>query len=195
MKNLLIVATLLLIFSCKEKKENAVAATENSNIISSVESAKGHRYSKGSSLIDAIYFEMIEEDKALKSLDDEILLLMKNSGELTRKKEELLYKPSEYYNEVNEKIATIKDSLLKKEMQNFIKESLGNFDKKKKDLELISKQIESNNKKISTQYYFFKIKKTLPEIEKYQNQNPLKLEDLNQLISDQNQLLEKLKNR
>ena len=42
--------------------------------------------------------------------------------------------------------------------------------------------------------YFFKIKKTLPEIEKYQNQNPLKIEELKKMVENQNQLLEKLKN-
>lgn len=194
MKNLLIITTLLFLFSCKEKNENAVVAAENANVVSSVESKSSTRYKKGNSLIDAIYFEMIKKDEALKLLDDEINSIKKNSIELIIQKEELLYKPHEYYGDVDRKIAMINDSVLKKEMQNFIKSSSDNFKKKKKDLELIIKQIESNNRKINDRYDFYKIKKTLPEIEKYQNQNPVKLEELNKMISDQNELLVKLKN-
>ena len=195
MKNLLFISTLLLLFSCKEKTENAVVAAENSNVISSVGSQKGSRYSKGSSLIDAIYFEMIKDDKVLKALDEEINLIRKSSDELISQKQELLIKPSEYYGEVNREIAMIKDSILKKEMRNFIKESSANFTRKEKELKIVSKDIEINNGRINDYYNFFKIKKTLPEIEKYQKQNPLKLEELNKIVEDQNQLLEKLKNR
>ena len=194
MKNLLIITTLVLLFSCKEKTENAVVAAENTNVISSVGSQKGSRYSKGSSLIDAIYFEMIKDDKVLKALDEEINLIRKNSDELISQKQELLIKPSEYYGEVNREIAMIKDSILKKEMKNFIKESSDNFTRKEKELEMVIKDLEINNGRINDYYNFFKIKKTLPEIEKYQNQNPLKLEELKKIIADQNQLLETLKN-
>ena len=194
MKNLLIITTLVLLFSCKEKTENAVVAAGNSNVISSVESKTGSRYSKGSSLVDAIYFEMIKDDKVLKALDEEINLIRKNSDELISQKQELLIKPSEYYGEVNREIAMIKDSILKKEMKNFIKESSDNFTRKEKELEMVIKDLEINNGRINDYYSFFKIKKTLPEIEKYQNQNPLKLEELKKMIADQNQLLEKLKN-
>ena len=194
MKNLLIIATLFLSFSCKEKTENAVIAAGNSNVISSVESKTGSRYSKGSSLIDAIYFEMIKDDKVFQALDEEINLIRKNSDELISQKQELLIKPSEYYGEVNREIAMIKDSILKKEMKNFIKESSDNFTRKEKELEMVIKDLEINNGRINDYYNFFKIKKTLPEIEKYQNQNPLKLEELEKMIADQNQLLEKLKN-
>lgn len=194
MKNLLIITTLLLLFSCKEKTENAVVAAENSNVISSVSSQKGSRYSKRSSLVDAIYFEMIKDDKVLKALDEEINLIRKNSDQLISQKQELLIKPSEYYGEVNREIAMIKDSILKKEMKNFIKESSDNFTRKEKELEMVIKDLEINNGRINDYYNFFKIKKTLPEIEKYQNQNPLKLEELKKMIADQNELLEKLKN-
>lgn len=194
MKNLLIIATLFLLFSCKEKTENAVVAAENSNVISSVASKTGTRYSKGSSLVDAIYFEMIKDDKVLKALDEEINLIRKNSDELISQKQELLIKPSEYYGEVNREIAMIKDSILKNEMKNFIKESSDNFTRKEKELEMVIKDLEVNNGRINDYYNFFKIKKTLPEIEEYQNQNPLKLEELKKMIADQNELLEKLKN-
>ena len=145
-------------------------------------------------MIDAVYFEMIKKDEALKSLDDEINSIGKRSNELILQKQELLYEPSKYFGEVAQKITSVKDSILKKEMQDFIKESSDNFERKKKDLELVIKQIEFNNIKINDYYDFFKIKTTLPEIEKYQNQNPLKLEELNKMISDQTQLVEKLKN-
>lgn len=193
MKNLLIITTLVLLFSCKEKTENAVLAAQNSNVISSVESKNGSRYSKGSSLIDAIYFKIIKEDKVLQALDDEINLMQKNSFELITNKKELLNKSTEYFGEVNQKIKAVKDSVLKREMQNFIKESSDKFTKNKGDLQMVIRQLNSNDHSLNQHYDFFKIRKTLPEIEKNQNENPLKLEELKKMIADQNQLLEKLK--
>ena len=193
MKNLLIVTILLLVFSCKDKSANEIEAQDD-NVISSVESKSFTRYSKGSSLIDEIYFELTKNDVRLKMLDDEINLIIKKSKELIAQKEKILEKPTEYFNNVNGKIMNITDSLLKKEMQNFIKPSLENFNKKKEDLRLIVMQIQRNNRKITEFYDAFKIKKTLPEIEKYQKQNPLNLNDLDKMISEQNHLLDKLKN-
>lgn len=193
MKKLIPLLVLLFLFSCKEKSENAVVATENSNIISSVDSKSFSRYSKGGSLIDAIYFEMIKDDEKLKSLDDQILKLRNNSYHLISQKKELLQKPSIYFQEANERISLLKDSMLKKEMEDHIQESYRQFSKKRENLEKIEKQIGKNAQKINDFYNAFKIKKTLPEIEKYQNQNPLKLEELHQLISEQSQLIEQLK--
>ena len=93
MKNLLMVITLLFLFSCTEKSENAVVAAGNSNVISNVESTKGSIYSKGSSLIDAVYLEMIKKDEALKSLDDEINSIGKRSNELILQKQQMLLLP------------------------------------------------------------------------------------------------------
>ncbi len=196
MKNLLLATLLLFLFSCKEENNNAVAATKNSaNIVTNVESKLSSRYSKGSSLIDAIYYEMIKDDKALNVLDDEIIAIRKNSNELIKQKLLLLDKPTEYFDEVAERINMIKDSLLKKEAKDFINQSEVLFLKKKTDLDLIIINIKQNNAAINDQYQVFKIKKTLPEIEKYEEQNPLKTEELNALIATQKQLLERLKNK
>lgn len=43
------------------------------------------------------------------------------------------------------------------------------------------------------QYIVFKIRKTLPEIEKYQTAHPLKTDNLDAFINKQNKLLEELK--
>ncbi|WP_029293141.1 hypothetical protein [Chryseobacterium hispalense] len=55
-------------------------------------------------------------------------------------------------------------------------------------------QLTKNAEKISDLYTIFKIRKTLPEIEKYQNAHPLKTDSLENFISKQNQLLNELKN-
>lgn len=47
--------------------------------------------------------------------------------------------------------------------------------------------------KLVNTYTAFKIRKTLPEIEKYQNAHPLKTDNLNTFITKQNKLLEELK--
>lgn len=47
---------------------------------------------------------------------------------------------------------------------------------------------------IHSHYSAFKIRKTLPEIEKYQNAHPLKTDSLEKFIEKQNKLLIELKN-
>ena len=68
------------------------------------------------------------------------------------------------------------------------------FDLKKDKLEELKKQVNLNYNKIFSFYDAIKIRKTLPEIEKYQNANPLKIDSLENNIKKQNQLLVELKN-
>ncbi|WP_295212335.1 hypothetical protein [uncultured Chryseobacterium sp.] len=58
---------------------------------------------------------------------------------------------------------------------------------------LISR-ISKNTETINNVYIVFKIRKTLPEIEKYQNAHPLKTDNLEHFIGKQDQLLNELKN-
>ena len=64
---------------------------------------------------------------------------------------------------------------------------------KTKNIKDLIQRINENQSKIKDQYIVFRIKKTISEIEKYQQAHPLKTDSLNQFINKQNQLLSELK--
>ena len=89
---------------------------------------------------------------------------------------------------------SVTDSTTKKQIEQEIKTSSDRYRLKTKTIKDLIDKIRKNNVAILDHYVAFKIRKTLPEIEKYQNAHPLKADSLNQFINKQNKLLEELKN-
>lgn len=98
-----------------------------------------------------------------------------------------------YYQDADDQTKAITDSLLKQQVQKEISASSDRYDLKVKNITDHISQITKNNEKLVSTYTAFKIRKTLSEIEKYQNAHPLKIDSLNTFISKQNKLLEELK--
>lgn len=73
-------------------------------------------------------------------------------------------------------------------------EDLKIFKERIQKFEKLKLQIFENLIKINDQYLAFKIRKTLPELEKYQNSHPVQLNSLNAFINQQNNLLTEFKN-
>ncbi|WP_027379307.1 hypothetical protein [Chryseobacterium daeguense] len=194
MRKIFLTATLLsLLFSCKEQKnenehliENAVENTESSIPIK--------RLSKTQSMLDAIYYEQIKNNEDLKNLDKRFLSLQNDSRIITDLHNEIISKSEDYYSTAKAYANNIKDSLLKKEIVNLVKNSAENYDIKVKKLNNIKRQVNMNYYNLFGYYNAFKIRKTLPEIEKYQNEHPLKADSLENFIKKQNQLINELKN-
>ncbi|MCW3162353.1 hypothetical protein [Chryseobacterium oryctis] len=194
MKKIFFTSTLfLLLFSCNRNQsenppliENAIDNTESS-IKGSFESGRDDN------MIDKIYSELIKNDKKLSALDNKILKTYEASRKALQNFEHILYKSESYYREANYHSKSITDSLLKHQIENQIKKSSEQYESKTKNIRNIISLLNKNNEKISNLYTAFKIRKTLPEIEKYQSAHPLKTDSLTQFINKQNKLLEELK--
>ncbi|MGC5745175.1 hypothetical protein [Chryseobacterium sp. NFX27] len=195
MKKILFASALaILTISCKENKSRNAPAVENAvdNAESSV-SGSLKSYRKGD-MVDQIYYELIKNDKNLKALDDKIIGINEESRQVLDVYGETLQKSESFYLDAHNQATLIKDSLLKQQLEKEIKISSGQYDLKiSKVKELIAK-VNTNNDNISNLYTAFKIRKTLPEIEKYQNAHPLKTDSLENFINKQSQLLNELKN-
>ncbi|MNV31942.1 hypothetical protein D3C71_1232650 [compost metagenome] len=98
-----------------------------------------------------------------------------------------------YYQDADDQTKAITDSLLKKQVEKEISASSDRYDLKVKNITDHVSQITKNNENLVSTYTAFKIRKTLPEIEKYQNVHPLKTDSLNTFIIKQNKLLDELK--
>ncbi len=195
MKKILIAAILLLMLtSCWENRsenkpliENAVDHTDSS-IKGSFESGRNDN------MIDKIYSEIIKNDKKLSALDDKILKIYDQSRKVLKNYDDILNKSASYYRDANVQANAITESLLKHEVQNEIKMSSDQYKLKIKNVKNQISQLNTNMERINDLYTIFKIRKTLPEIEKYQNAHPLKTDSLENFVMKQDQLLNELKN-
>jgi hypothetical protein len=194
MKKILLASTLtLLLISCGETKpktneivEKAAENTESSFPIK--------RLSKTQDILDGIYSEQIKNNEELKKLDEKVIAIQEDSRKMADIYKDIISNSEDYYKIAKNGAKIIRDSALKKEILNLVKNSSEKFSVKKKKLEELTRQVNYNHYRIYEFYDAFKIRKTLPEIEKYQNAHPLKTDSLNNFINKQNQLLNELKN-
>lgn len=196
MKKLFITSTLLiLLFYCGENRSENKPLVENAvdNTDASLKGSFGsNRYNDN--MIDEIYSELIKNDKKLSALDDKILKVHEEELKVINQYENIFTKSDIYYRDARNQINSVTDSLLKHQIENEIKLSAGKYDLKVKNIKALISRISKNTETINNLYTVFKIRKTLPEIEKYQNAHPLKTGSLEHFIGKQNQLLNELKN-
>jgi hypothetical protein len=197
MKKILITSTLfLLIFSCSESTPENKPLVENtvdnadSSIKNSLES--GSRYERN--MIDKIYSELIKNDKELSAFDDKISKVHQKSRKVFEYYNVVLDKSDGYYQDAIHLTNTINDSVLKHQIENEIRVNSEKYNEKTRSIQNLISKLNKNEQDINSLYTAFKIRKTLPEIEKYQNAHPLKTDSLENFIKKQNQLLSELKN-
>lgn len=195
MKKILFSSILSLsLLSCSENKSENKPIIKNA-VDNADSSIKGSFESnRNENMIDNIYSELIKNDKKLSVLDDKITKTNEKLRKVTEQYEYVLNKSESYYRDADYEAKAITDSLLKHQIKNQIKISSDQYDLKIKNVKNLIAQLNKNTERMNDFYTAFKIKKTLPEIEKYQNAHPLKTDSLNNFINKQNTLLNELKN-
>ena len=199
MKKILFASALVLsLLSCRENKSQQAPALENAvdNAESSVSGSikKNTRYtSRSGNLVHEIYQELIKNDKALQDLDERIEIIDKETEDAITEYDDVIQKSETYYNDAMALSNSVTDSVTKKQIEKEIKTSSDQYNVKTQTIRDLIAKIKTNRATLHDQYVVFKIRKTLPEIEKFQSAHPLKTDNLNQFINKQNQLLEELK--
>lgn len=194
MKKIFITFTLFLfMISCQENKpadnniiEEAAGNTESSSFVK--------RMSRSKAIIDAIYTEKIKDDERLTDFHKKFLSLQNDSEVMKSLYDDVIKSSENYYADAEIRTKNIMDSALQKEVLNLLKNSSEKYDVKINKLNALKIQVNFNVIQLNSFYDIYKIKKTLPEIEKYQEAHPLETDSLNNFISKQNQLLDQLKN-
>ncbi|WP_114822354.1 hypothetical protein [Chryseobacterium sp. KLBC 52] len=189
----------LSLISCSENKSKQAPVVENAvdNAESSVSGAikKNTRYSsREGNLVHEIYQELIKNDKALQDLDTRIDNIQKEAETSISEYDDIIGKSETYYNDATALSNSVTDSVTKKQIEKEIKASAEKYNVKTQTIKDLIAKIKANRTTLHDQYLVFKIRKTLPEIEKYQKAHPLKTDSLNQFINKQNTLLQELKN-
>ncbi|ASE61300.1 hypothetical protein EGY07_08605 [Chryseobacterium indologenes] len=187
-------AIALSLFSCRENKpENAVEDNAVDNAESSV-SASFKSYRGNDTTVDNIYFELIKNDKKLTDLNTKIVKTFEETGKALAQYKSVLNTSASFYQDAAQQTKQIQDTLIRQQIEQEILASSEQYNLKVKNITDRINQITKNNETLTNLYTAFKIRKTLPEIEKYQNAHPLKTDSLDSFISRQNKLLEELKN-
>ncbi|WFB68629.1 hypothetical protein [Chryseobacterium sp. WX] len=200
MKKILFASILALsLLSCRENQSKQAPVVENAvdNAESSVSGAikKNTRYSsREGNLVHEIYQELIKNDKNLQDLDTRIDNIQKDAETSISEYDDIIGKSETYYNDASALSNSVTDSVTKKQIEKEIKASAEKYDVKTQTIRDLIAKIKANRTTLHDQYLVFKIRKTLPEIEKYQSAHPLKTDHLDQFINKQNKLLEELKN-
>lgn len=189
-------ASLLVIsvLSCKENKHHTEPIVENAVDQSESSVSSSFKRAPSESMVNRTYYELIKNDKALKALDEKIEKVYKETRNTLAVYEEILSVSETFYYDAHNQAKTITDSLLKQQIEKEIKINSDAYDVKTKHIRDIITRINTNKEAIDNLYTAFKIRKTLPEIEKYQKGHPLKADSLNAVINKQNKLLEEIKN-
>ncbi|WP_288441834.1 hypothetical protein [uncultured Chryseobacterium sp.] len=200
MKKILFASILALsLLSCRENQSKQAPVVENAvdNAESSVSGAikKNTRYSsREGNLVHEIYQELIKNDKNLQDLDTRIDNIQKDAEASISEYDDIIGKSETYYNDASALSNSVTDSVTKKQIEKEIKASAEKYDVKTQTIRNLIAKIKANRTTLHDQYLVFKIRKTLPEIEKYQSAHPPKTDHLDQFINKQNKLLEELKN-
>ncbi|MDW9379076.1 hypothetical protein [Chryseobacterium sp. JV558] len=197
MKKILFTSLLALsILSCSENKSRQAPAVENAvdNAEFSVSSSiRKNTYSRNGNLVHEIYQELIKNDKILQDLDKKIEAIDQEAEAAITEYDDVIRKSETYYNDATALSNSVTDSITKKQIKAEIKTSSDQYNIKTRAIRDLITKIRANRVTLHDQYIVFKIRKTLPEIEKYQNAHPLKTDSLTQFINKQNKLLEELK--
>ena len=192
-KTFLFLSLTLAVYSCKEnnsdKNEIVEKAAENTESSFPIK-----RMSKSQDILNGIYSELLKNDKELQKLDEQINSIQKDGKIIKNIYSDVVSNSDDYYLLAKNSSKSIQDSILRKEILGLVENSSDKFNVKKNKLEELKKQVRLNNNRIFSFYQALKIRRTLPEIEKYQKTNPLKSDSLSLFINKQNQLLSELKN-
>lgn len=195
MKKILFSSILILsLLSCSENKHENQPIVENAvdNTDSSVKSS--FESSRNENMVYQIYTELMKSDKNLQILDEKITKTDEKTEKVTSQYNDVIGKTEAYYADANALTRAINDTVLKQKINEAIATSAEKYQLKTKRIKDLLEEVDKNRVKLHNQYVIFQIKKTLPEIEKYQSAHPLKTDSLENFINKQNQLLNELKN-
>lgn len=195
MKKIITIISIVSLISCnKEARTEAIAKNETDKVILKDNDIKSFsRYSNdNNSLIEKIYYKIIENDQNLTKLDEEISKLNDESREYKRSLDDILQKPNDYYKDAKYRTKFLKDSLLKKEILKLIESSEKNFTKNTSVLKGKMKQTNLNTISINELYSIYKIRRTLPAIEDFQKTIPNN-KKIDSIINEQEKLIQQLK--
>jgi hypothetical protein len=142
-----------------------------------------------SNLVESLYNDLSSKTPELQKLETQIDLLNDSKSDSLDSFENYNSKNEHYYESANRKLDDIKDSVLRKQIKLLITNSIKKYDSKTKDFSQLINSINKKEISLNDLHTIIKITRTIPIIERYQNQQP----SLKPLISISNSLDKSIK--
>ncbi|RKO68391.1 hypothetical protein D7322_27310 [Sphingobacterium puteale] len=184
----------LSLLSCRENKSDNSPADNVIDNSDALVSGSLKSYRDDEVTVNRIYFKLIKNDKHLTALNTKIVDTFEETEKTLAVYKNILNISTSYYQDAHQQTKSITDSLVRQQVEKEITASSNGYDLKIKNIREYMDLISKNKENLTSLYTTFKIRKTLPEIEKYQNAHPLQKDSLDHSINKQNRLLEELKN-
>ncbi|MGE8291541.1 MAG: hypothetical protein ACN6ON_07680 [Sphingobacterium sp.] len=184
----------LVLLSCRENKADHSPVDNVIDNAGSLVSGSLKSYRGDEMTVDRIYFELIKNDKNLTALNTKIENTFEETEKTLAVYRNILNTSTSYYQDAHQQTKSITDSLVRQQVEKEITASSDQYDLKVKNIKERMDLVNKNSETLTSRYTAFKIRKTLPEIEKYQKAHPLQKDSLDHFINKQNGLLEELKN-
>ncbi len=122
-------------------------------------------------LIESLYNELLSKNVSLRELEDNIDALNRSRDDSTNLFNKFNRKNQAYFSDANKHVEVIKDSLLREKIKNLITNKVEKYNSLIVKHSELLKFIEANSLTIADLHNVLKIVKTLPLIEKYQQDN------------------------
>lgn len=186
----------ILFSSCKEQRnqqQNQPSPPAENPTAFEDKTSSGELYSKRgyhSDMVDALYKELLEKDKALKDLEEAIDNLDGQKSDSLDLFTTFDEKNLSYYSSAQNHVAAIKDSVLRLKMKAMIDNSLAAYNTKITTHKSLIDLLNSKHAEISNLHIVLKIVKTLPLAEKYQAENIPSTKPVEKLIGVYNKLIQ-----
>lgn len=120
-------------------------------------------------LLEILYQELVDNTPELKELEHKIELLTDSQGDTTKVFDNFNRKNQAYYGTANQYIKQMNDSLLKVKMKHLVDNSLAAYNTSITPHQAIIQSIDTKHLTLRGLHKILKITKTLPLLEKYQN--------------------------
>jgi hypothetical protein len=140
-------------------------------------------------LLESLYSELVSKDVELKRLEVKINDLNSSKNDSTASFNKFNGKIQSYFRSADRNVSEIEDSLLRDKMKTLIASNLTKYNSRVAKHSELLKTLTINETSISDLHRVLKIVRTLPLIEKYQQDNLPSTSQLEGFIKQQNQTI------
>jgi len=193
MKLLLTVFTLIL-FACNQNKPAVQPQAQIPKALEEKESSDFSLMSKSriyNNLAEDLYNEIIKTDEALNQLETDFDAIDQQATDSLKTYASYTDKNNQYYISAKEYVASITDSSLKKQMQELLKNSETNFNKRISSHEQLINKKEELASHLKNLHTVLMLSVTLPVMENYQREKLPAIKPLHSINSHYAALIQK----
>lgn len=148
--------------------------------------------SRNDDMIENLYAELVDKTPELKDIETEIENIQKGKPDSVNPYRDFNNKNAEYFSSANNNAEKISDSLLKIKIKTFILNSQSAYNLKISKHEALLAAIDTKVLSLSDLHTFLKIAKTIPVIEKYQDENMPRTKPLEGLLKQLDRTTKKI---